>query len=134
MTSVARPRCTSVPESSTEPPLESAPVEGRRARFAKDMGITLFTKFCNYGLTLITSIMLARMLGPERRGELAVVTLLPGLVVALGGLGVDASAVYLVAQRRWPLSSLSGNILSITLLLSLLCVGCGFGTVALFAR
>lgn len=116
------------------PPVEGTPPEGRRARFAKDMGMTLGAKFCNYGVALITSIMLARMLGPDGRGAFAVVGLLPGFVIAFGSLGVNSSAVYLVAQRKWPLKILSGNILSLTLILSLICVACGLGTVVLFAH
>ena len=127
-------KCTAVPKVGVAPQVENTPQEGRRARFAKDVGITLGAKFCNYGVALISSIMLARMLGPDGRGLLAVVSLLPGLVVAFGNLGIDASAVYLVAQKKWPLKILSGNILSLTLLLSLICVACGFGTVALFSH
>jgi O-antigen/teichoic acid export membrane protein len=56
---------------------------------------TLSARVATLGLALISSIILARWLGPEGRGLFALVLLLPGLAQSLGVLGLDqANAVY----------------------------------------
>ena len=56
---------------------------------------TLSARIATLGLALISSIVLARWLGPEGRGLFALVLLLPALATSLGLLGLDqANAVY----------------------------------------
>jgi O-antigen/teichoic acid export membrane protein len=56
---------------------------------------TLSARIATLGLALISSIVLARWLGPEGRGLFALVLLLPGLAKSVGLLGLDqANAVY----------------------------------------
>ena len=56
---------------------------------------TLSARIATLGLALISSIVLARWLGPEGRGLFALVLLLPELAKSLGLLGLDlANAVY----------------------------------------
>ena len=56
---------------------------------------TLSARIATLGLALISSIVLARWLGPEGRGLFALVLLLPGLAKSLGLLGLDqANSVY----------------------------------------
>jgi len=64
---------------------------------------TLSARIVTLGLSLISSIVLARWLGPEGRGVFALVLLLPGLALSLGLLGFDqANAVFsgLAPERR----------------------------------
>jgi len=64
---------------------------------------TLSARVVTLGLALVSSIVLARWLGPEGRGVFALVLLLPGLAMSLGLLGFDqANAVFsgLVPERR----------------------------------
>jgi O-antigen/teichoic acid export membrane protein len=46
-----------------------------------------------------TGVMLARLLGPTGRGQLAAALLWPTLLIAIGSLGLGESVVYFVAQR-----------------------------------
>jgi O-antigen/teichoic acid export membrane protein len=56
---------------------------------------TLMARFALLILALVSSVVLARMLGPEGRGLFALVLLLPELASSLGLLGFDqANAVY----------------------------------------
>jgi O-antigen/teichoic acid export membrane protein len=56
---------------------------------------TLLARMATLGLALISSIILARLLGPEGRGLFALVLLLPELAAAFGLLGFEsANAVY----------------------------------------
>ena len=56
---------------------------------------TLSARIATLGLALVSSIVLARWLGPEGRGLFALVLLLPGLAKSVGLLGLDqANSVY----------------------------------------
>ena len=66
----------------------------------------LFVSFIATGAiqlsNLASGILAARLLGPEGRGELAVVILWPSLIAALGALGISASVIYHSATRSEP--------------------------------
>jgi O-antigen/teichoic acid export membrane protein len=64
-------------------------------RLAQNVLTTLTARFIALGLSLATSVLLARMLGPEGRGVFATTLILPGFAIALGALGFsEANAVY----------------------------------------
>jgi O-antigen/teichoic acid export membrane protein len=56
----------------------------------------------------LTGVLLARVLGPVERGELAVVMLWPILLLTLGTLGVTDSITYHAARRLASLRALAG--------------------------
>ena len=49
---------------------------------------------------IASSVILARLLGPEGRGEYALIILIPTLIQITGVFGADTAATYLVARRR----------------------------------
>ena len=62
---------------------------------ARNIVTTFAARVALLGLAFVSSIMLARLLGPEGRGTLALVFLLPELANTLGRLGFDhANAVF----------------------------------------
>src|SRR5262245_60094257 len=64
-------------------------------RLAQNVLTTLTARFIALGLSLATSVLLARMLGPEGRGVFATTLILPGFAIALGALGFSkANSVY----------------------------------------
>ncbi|MCH7540941.1 MAG: hypothetical protein IH999_11195, partial [Proteobacteria bacterium] len=66
----------------------------------------LFVSFIAAGAiqlsNLASGILAARLLGPEGRGELAVIILWPSLIAALGALGITESVIYHTANRSEP--------------------------------
>lgn len=61
---------------------------------------TLITRALLLFVGIVTSVILARALGPEGRGQYALLILIPALLQLFGGLGIDQSVTYLVARRR----------------------------------
>lgn len=80
-------------------------------KFIRDSSITLGSQSLRLVLGLITSIIIARGLGPEGRGIYALCTFLPFVIVTFANLGiVPASAYYLASRRFSPGIVLGGNI------------------------
>lgn len=90
----------------------------RAGRFVRDVSLTLGTRWLLYGLALLGSVMVTRLLGPEGRGAYVLANLVPALAVVLGSLGLPMSAVFLTAQKQHPLRLIVGNILMLTALLA----------------
>lgn len=75
-------------------------------------------------LQAVTAVLLARVLGPEGRGELAAVILWPTLIMTLGNFGLAPSTTY-HAARTSQLGLLVGSTLVIVAVDSLLLVAVG---------
>jgi O-antigen/teichoic acid export membrane protein len=76
---------------------------------------TYVTQISLIAIGMVTTVCVARMLGPEGRGLLAVAIALSGLGVQFGNLGLYASNTYYVAKDRSLLPKLLGNTLAISL-------------------
>ncbi len=74
--------------------------------------MTFGTNLVRFFIGIATSIILARVLGPEGRGIYALALLLPSLVVTLGNLGIASGTTFFVARREFPLSDVVfGNLI-----------------------
>ena len=62
-----------------------------RYSLVSNIATTFAARVSMLGLAFVSSIMLARVLGPEGRGTLALVCLLPDVAAMLGRLGFDSS-------------------------------------------
>jgi O-antigen/teichoic acid export membrane protein len=71
---------------------------------------------------MVTSILLARTLGPSGRGELAVLLVVPTLVLTLADLGLKQAAVYLVGQRVVPVREVVQTVLFLVFATSPVCL------------
>lgn len=80
-----------------------------------------------------TSVILARVLGPEGRGIYALAVLLPSLIVTFGNLGIGHATVYYVARGEFRRQEILGS--NILLSAGIGCIGILTGLVAvLFFR
>lgn len=86
--------------------------------FVRKVAETYATQIVVIGLGLITSVTVARTLGPEGRGLYAVAMAMGVTGVQLANLGLHASNTYYLAQQRSLLPTLVGNSLT---------VSCGLG-------
>jgi O-antigen/teichoic acid export membrane protein len=75
---------------------------------------TLATRVLIIGIGLLTSVITARILGPEGRGLCAVAASIGALGVQFGNLGLHASNIYHVARDPKLLQPLVGNTLMVS--------------------
>lgn len=85
--------------------------ETRTSDFVRKVAETFVTRILLIGIGLITSVIVARILGPEGRGLYAVAVTIGAMGVQFGNLGLHASNTYYVAQRPSLLGLLMGNAL-----------------------
>ena len=70
-------------------------------QLVRNIGSTLVTRAVTLVLALLSSVLLARVLGPEGRGIFALVMILPSLAGTIGLLGFEqANAVYAGLEPR----------------------------------
>ncbi len=83
--------------------------------FAHKVGETMATRVALIAIGLVTSVLIARSLGPEGRGLQAAIAALTAVGVQFGNLGLHASNTYYVAKKHDLLPTLVGNSLLVSL-------------------
>jgi len=78
-------------------------------QFVRGTTVTFISGILNLLLGIGTSVILARVLGPEGRGIYALAILLPSLIVTFGNLGIGPATVYYVAQGEFRRQEILGN-------------------------
>ncbi len=77
--------------------------------FVRKSRLTLAGQVGTLILGTISSVILARVLGPDGKGIFAVCTLIPFLIVTVFDFGVVPSSAYFLARRRHPPGEVLGN-------------------------
>jgi O-antigen/teichoic acid export membrane protein len=83
--------------------------EAAASDFARKVAETMATRIALVGIGLVTSVLIARSLGPEGRGLQATVAAITALGVQFGNLGLHSSNTYYVAKDKRLLPVLVGN-------------------------
>ena len=76
--------------------------------FTKDVTITFFSRIAMFVIGISNSILIARVLGPEGKGVIAIVFLLPSMIAAMGSLGIGAAHIFFMGQRKFSKIDLQG--------------------------
>jgi O-antigen/teichoic acid export membrane protein len=79
------------------------------AHFAKDTALTLMARVIGLSLALLSSVIIARALGPEGTGVYTLAILFPLLILTFANLGLGPATVYYVAQDKYSLREVFGN-------------------------
>ena len=120
-------------QSPPEPPITRAtPARWRLLR--SDWAGTGFAQFAVLLLGIVSGIASGRLLGPQGRGELAVVTLWPIAFVYIATLGLNHAVVYYAGKQRFSVSELWAATSVIGVAQSLLVVGTGFLLIPILLR
>ncbi|WDQ15652.1 oligosaccharide flippase family protein [Rhodopirellula sp. P2] len=99
------------------------PSRGRK--FLGNLSYSITGQVVTLAAGIVTSIILARWLGPDLRGELALVLLLPSTLLALLTSGFNAPIVHFVATGEWPNQRITANVTGIGTLLAALSIAVG---------
>jgi O-antigen/teichoic acid export membrane protein len=78
-------------------------------KFSTNTVITTITGILNLGFGVLTSVILARLLGPGGKGIYTLATLLPSLIVTFGNLGIAPATVYHMARGEFRRQEILGN-------------------------
>jgi O-antigen/teichoic acid export membrane protein len=87
----------------------------RRSHVVRNIGATVASRGILIGIGLVSSVLIARALGPEGRGIFGVATVVAALGAQLGNAGLHSSNTYFVARDRGLLPTLLGNSLLVGL-------------------
>jgi O-antigen/teichoic acid export membrane protein len=102
---------------------------GRPGAFLSEVwriyGDTMGTQVLAAGLGVTTGLLLARLLGPQGRGELAAVTLWPLTITFLASLGLNRAAIFFSAQHRQDVSPVASTCLAVGGVQSLVVIAAG---------
>jgi len=77
--------------------------------FTQNVGITFFTRLFTLAISLISSVIIARLLGPAGKGILSLVILVPSFIALIASLGIEISNVYYVGRNKYSLQDIIGN-------------------------
>jgi len=83
----------------------------------RDATFTIGTRFILLILQAIWAVLIARLLGPEARGEFGLLITVPTLVALFLDFGIGTSNAYLIAQRKVAPAEIVENSLFLTLVL-----------------
>lgn len=100
-------------------------VQTQKRKTSSDFLSTTATEVTLMAFSTLTGILSARWLGPQGRGELAIVILWPSVISAVGSLGVRSALVYYQATGRHSKGQLNVLALTLTLLQSLILIFIG---------
>jgi O-antigen/teichoic acid export membrane protein len=81
----------------------------------RDVAATMGNRLALVAIGMVTSVVVARALGPEGRGIFALATALTAVAVQFGNVGLHASNTWAVARDRTLLGPLLGNTLVVSL-------------------
>jgi O-antigen/teichoic acid export membrane protein len=78
-------------------------------RFIRDLFVTFSTQIAVVALGFGTTIVIARVLGPEGQGAYSLIILIPTLLAMLGNLGIGMANAYFGGKRTYKLTDIATN-------------------------
>ncbi len=96
----------------------------RKVGIAGDASRIMLFQLVALLISLASSVLVARVLGPENKGIFDLYSLMVSLTVEVGLLGLPAGLLYSAMTRGDPMAKVHGTGLGLVLLLSVLVAGC----------
>jgi len=93
-------------------------------------GITMLRQAVAMGIAFVSSVLLARVLGPEGKGIYGVALLLPSTATTLVNLGIAPATVYYVARGDFSPRQVAGNAIRMSIMLSALAIALSLAVTA----
>jgi len=93
-----------------------------KSSFLRDLFALVSSRIVVTLLTVGTSIITARYLGPDINGIIAALTVYPLLFMTIGSLGIQQSTTYFVGQNKYNIREIYGSVLVIWIFTSIFCM------------
>jgi O-antigen/teichoic acid export membrane protein len=91
--------------------------------FLRGAWLTLITRITSMVLGIASSVIVARALGPEGKGEYALIALIAVLLQTAGGMGLDQAALYKVARGKEQVRRLAAFFATVSGILGIVLCG-----------
>jgi len=88
-------------------------------KFTIDTSITFVTRILQLGCGIGTSVIIARILGPEGRGIYSLAILLPVFLISFGNAGIAQASVFYVGKKIYLPKEVLGNNIILSFLLGI---------------
>ena len=88
-------------------------------KFSKDVWITFCTQIVIVILGIITTMIIARALGPTGKGVYSLVILVNSLITMLGNLGIGIANIYFGGSKKYDFADLAANAFSSAFILGI---------------
>lgn len=77
--------------------------------------LNLLSQFVGLGTSFLIGVLVARLLGPQGRGELSVLMQVPAVLIIVLGLGISTANTYFVSTGKTPAGLALGNSLALAI-------------------
>ncbi|UCD84847.1 MAG: flippase [Deltaproteobacteria bacterium] len=84
-------------------------MENQVGKFTLDTSITFITRILQLVLGIGSSIVVARVLGPNGKGVYSLAILLPSLLMTFGSFGIGQASVFYIGKKQYALDEILGN-------------------------
>jgi O-antigen/teichoic acid export membrane protein len=98
-----------------------------KGQFGQNVGATFVTQIIKLALGIANVAIIARFLGPEGKGMLALALLVPGMLGLFLSGGIEVANVYFAGSRRLDVPTLSANSVAFTILATIAGLGVAIG-------
>lgn len=88
-----------------------------RHAFTIDSFLNFATQLSLFALSFISTLIIARALGPKGKGLYSLVILIPTLLANFLNMGINFSNIYLIGQRKYEVNRIVGSTISLSFLL-----------------
>ncbi len=103
-------------------------------RFTKNTLITIGTQILIFAFSMGASVIVARILGPEKKGIYSLVALLPAFLVYFTNIGIGQATVFYLGKRKYSSKEVFGNNIIYAGLATILAILIGLIVVSFFSH
>lgn len=101
-------------------------------KFTIDSSITFGSRILQLALGIGTSVIIARVLGPQGKGTYSLAILLPSLLATLGNFGIPQASVFYVGKKKYLPGVIFANNIILSILLGIICFLIGLMIILFF--
>lgn len=90
--------------------------------FVKDVASLSSSQIIGLGLSFFTSVLVARLLGPEKKGIVVTILTIPSLISVFADLGIRSATTYFMGKHIYDDQTILSNLAVLTLIISIISV------------